>query len=71
MLVDPERNQSRARMKLLRRDEGEAFRQIEADLSAENRARTGASTVGLMHAVLEDVPKERLVLVVLRHSLYL
>ena len=57
----------RARMELLRRHERKALGEIEADLAAKDRARTGASTVGLMNAVIKDVIMVFFVLFLLRN----
>ena len=48
----------RLQVQLLRRDGGEALRQIEARLVAEDRERAGAGAVALLYAVLEDVADE-------------
>ncbi|MND09204.1 hypothetical protein D3C83_323550 [compost metagenome] len=45
-------------MQLLRREQRKTLRQIEAQLAPEHAARTGAGTVVLVDAVLEDVPQE-------------
>ena len=46
----------RSQMELLRRDEREPLRKVEAHLAAEERARARARAVGLVCAVFKDLP---------------
>ena len=48
----------RLQVHLLRRDEREPLRQVEADLTPEHAGRAGASAVVLVDAVGEDLPKQ-------------